>query len=288
VALRLVAAGMRAQVAGEATRLRKSKVEAMAEFAAGAGHEVNNPLAVISGQAQYLLGHQADWFREDAQGQAHHALHTIIAQTRRIHSLLRDLMLFARPAPPRPARLDLPTLLGEAAAAVAELASQRQVRIEPIAGPERLPVVADADQVKMAIGCLLRNAVEAVPPEGWVRLALVEPVADDWLEVAVEDSGPGPDPAQVPSLFDPLFSGRSAGRGKGLGLPIAWRLARQHGGDVRLERMPPAGPTRFVLRLARTAAPEMSVAALAPEALSLPSSPDRSSVKMQVNGRIAS
>jgi signal transduction histidine kinase len=49
-------------------------------------------------------------------------------------------------------------------------------------------------------------------------------------------------------MFDPFFSGRSAGRGRGLGLPTAWRLAREHGGDVR--HVPhPDGPTRFVLAL---------------------------------------
>ncbi len=67
----------------------------------------------------------------------------------------------------------------------------------------------------------------------------------------MEDGGPGPDPAQRPALFDPFYSGRSAGRGRGLGLPIAWRLARQQGGDVRLDAAPPAGPTRFILTLPR-------------------------------------
>ena len=61
---------LEAQARAAGRRLRDGKLTALAEFAAGAGHEINNPLAVISGQAQYLLGHQADWFPGDAGGEA--------------------------------------------------------------------------------------------------------------------------------------------------------------------------------------------------------------------------
>jgi signal transduction histidine kinase len=69
----------------------------------------------------------------------------------------------------------------------------------------------------------------------------------------VEDSGPGPAEADLDHLFDPFYSGREAGRGRGLGLAIAWRLARVNGGDVRYAPVP-GGPTRFVLELPATAA----------------------------------
>ncbi len=238
-------------VRSQGHRLQEEKLTALAEFAAGAGHEINNPLAVILGQAQYLLGHEAEWFAPDPEGGARKALQKIIGQTRRIHGLLRDLMQFARPAPPAPAWHDLPALLEEVVTGQAELAQQRQVRLAADVPPNRLFVFVDAGQTKVALACLLRNAVEAAPAGGWARLALVDRPAADSLEVLVEDSGPGPDAAVRDSLFDPFFSGRSAGRGRGLGLPTAWRLARQQGGDLRLETPRPGEPTRFVLSLAR-------------------------------------
>ena len=70
--------------------------------------------------------------------------------------------------------------------------------------------------------------------------------APDRLEWVVEDSGSGPSPTQREHLFDPFYSGRQAGRGRGLGLPTAWRLAQGHGGEVRFEASA-EGPTRFVL-----------------------------------------
>src|SRR5207253_265203 len=114
----------------------------------------------------------------------------------------------------------------------------------------------DVEQVRIALTNLLRNAIEASPTEGWARLVLAPPMPGSPVEVVVEDSGPGPEPAQADHLFDPFFSGRSAGRGRGLGLPIAWRLARLQGGDVRLEPTRPGQPTRFVLTLPRPAGPD--------------------------------
>jgi signal transduction histidine kinase len=243
------------QVHGEAQRLQTAKLAALAEFAAGAGHEINNPLAVISGQAQYLLNHEREWFTADVEGKTAKALHTIIAQTKRVHALLRDLMQFARPAPAKKDWFDLPTLLGEVAAGLEELALLRAVRVEVGRTPEQLPVFVDADQVRVALTCLLKNALEAAPAEGWVRLRIVEPAGESRVEVAVEDSGPGPEADQREHLFDPFFSGRAAGRGRGLGLPIAWRLVRQQGGDVRLTAPRPQEPTRFVVSLPRVGAP---------------------------------
>jgi signal transduction histidine kinase len=262
--------------------LREQKLRALAEFAAGAGHEINNPLAVISGQAQYLLKQLqiADFRVQDGEEGAASievvqekicALHSaigdsqkiIITQTHRIHQILRDLMQFARP--PRPVKqvVDLGVLVRETVTALAELAAQRQVRLECTDAETPLHVEVDPSQIRTALTCLLRNAVEAAPSDagaaGWASIRLVAPSAER-VEVIVEDNGPGPAAVEREHLFDPFFSGRPAGRGRGLGLPTAWRLARQHGADVTFAR-PADGPTRFVLSLPRIAAPQSHAAA---------------------------
>ncbi|HWG45404.1 MAG TPA: ATP-binding protein [Gemmataceae bacterium] len=244
------------QVHGEAQRLQSGKLAALAEFSAGAGHEINNPLAVISGQAQYLLSHESDWFHDEAEDAPRKALEAIVTQTRRVHGILRELMQFAKPAPSCPGWVDLPALLGETAAGLGELAAQRRVRLEVALQPERLPVYADAAQLRIALSCLLRNAIEAAPADGWARLVLRQPTGDESIEVAIEDNGPGPEAAQRPHLFDPFYSGRTAGRGRGMGLPIAWRLAHLQGGDVRLDPPRRHEPTRFVLSLPHLVLPE--------------------------------
>src|SRR5579864_8603640 len=84
------------------------KLRALAEFAAGAGHEINNPVATIVGYAQQLLAGERDPDRR-------HALATIGAQAYRIRDMIGDCMLFARPPEPRPEPLDLSTIVREAA-----------------------------------------------------------------------------------------------------------------------------------------------------------------------------
>jgi two-component system NtrC family sensor kinase len=125
------------------------------------------------------------------------------------------------------------------------LADKRQVQLQE---PEALPVqslLVDAGQIRTVLTALLRNAVEAPPPAGWARLGVDQP-PDGGLTFVVEDSGPGPGPADREHLFDPFYCGRKAGRGQGLGLATAWQLARLHDGEVRFQG---DGPTRFLLVL---------------------------------------
>jgi signal transduction histidine kinase len=252
------------QRAGEAERLRALKLAGLAELAAGAGHEINNPLAVISGQAQYLLVREAEPARR-------HSLQTIINQTKRIHHTLTELMQFARPPAPKRQPVDVAALLRQTADGLRDLAEQRQVRLlveEPSA-----PLILDADpgQAQVALRCLLRNALEAAPAEGWASARARE--NGDAIELVVEDSGPGPSAADREHLFDPFYSGRKAGRGRGLGLPTAWRLAREHGGDVSFDDGSP-DPTRFLLRLPRAQVPVPAADVSMPPAESEPA-PER-------------
>jgi signal transduction histidine kinase len=222
-----------------AERVEAAKLAAVAEFAAGASHEINNPLAVISGQSQYLLKQESDERRREA-------LQSIVRQTRRIHAVLNELMLFARPPEPRPEWLELGRLVRGAVTELLPLAAERRVEIESGHHPTSLWVEADPKQLAIALAALVRNGIEAAPLGGWVRVSTA--FRPDRLDVVVEDSGPGPDERSRAHLFDPFYSGRAAGRGRGLGLPAAWRLARENGGEVRYVPVP-GGPTRFVLTL---------------------------------------
>jgi signal transduction histidine kinase len=228
------------QVASEEARLRAQKLSSLAEFAAGAGHEINNPLAVISGQAQYLLHHELDQARRSS-------LETIVSQARRIHLILNELMHFARPPRPKPEPVDVAALLQTVTDAFVEIAASARVQIVCLP-PEHLVLCkVDPQQIKAALSCLLRNAIEAAAPDGWAKIS-VEGRNPPRLDIIVEDSGRGPPAAQREHLFDPFYSGHQAGRGRGLGLPTAWRLARENGGDVFFEDLPD-GPARFVLSI---------------------------------------
>lgn len=238
----------------EQERIRSGRLQAVAELAAGAGHEINNPLAVISGQAQYLLSHREAWFADEALPRVVQSLDTIIGQTRRIHTLLRQLMLFARPPVPHRRTHDLHLLIGEAIQSLEPQAQAGQIQLEG-PSPFDLRMQLDREQFQTALTAVLRNAIEAQSGPGWVRVSVAVQGGTGLVEIAVEDGGPGPTQEQVPFLFDPFYSGRAAGRGKGLGLPVAWQLVRQLGGELRYNR-PVGGPTRFLFRFPIGHAPD--------------------------------
>jgi signal transduction histidine kinase len=215
---------LREQRATEQERLRALKLAGLAEFAAGASHEINNPLAVISGQAQYLLAHEPDPSRQ-------RSLQTIIGQAQRIHQVLSQLMQYARPPRPQPRAVQAAAVVQEVAASFAEFAAQKNVRLVCPPPDVALWVWADERLLHTALACLLRNAIEAAPADGWAGLRVVAE-SPEQVEFLAEDNGGGPAPAHREHLFDPFFSGRPAGRGRGLGLPTAWQLARVQGGDV--------------------------------------------------------
>jgi signal transduction histidine kinase len=223
-------------------RLQAAKLDGLAELAAGAGHEINNPLAVISGNAQRLLRTEPDMERGDA-------LRTIIRQAHRISGILRDLMQFARPPKPSTRVFPLVDLLQGARDDLASFAVEREVQLELDGVFAGLWVHGDLSQLRHALGSVIQNGVDAAKSGGWVRVSCVQ-IEDGVLRIVVEDSGPGLSREIAEHAFDPFFCGRTAGRGRGLGLPTAWQLARQNGGELRYEPIE-GEPTRFVLTLHR-------------------------------------
>jgi two-component system, NtrC family, sensor kinase len=243
----------------ERRRVQALKLSALAEFAAGAGHEINNPLAVISGQAQYLLRQLEvlDGPAEEIDNPAEYlanlkkqlapSLQKIVGQTQRIHGILTDLMQFARPAAPQAQTVDAANTIHEVASSLQALADERDVRLVCTGSASHAAITGDPSHVRASLTALLRNAIEAAPAGGWAGVR-VEREDATRLVLVVEDSGPGPGPLAQEHLFDPFFSGRSAGRGRGMGLPTAWRLACQQDGDVRFDGTRD-GVTRFSLIL---------------------------------------
>lgn len=220
-------------------RLREQKLTAIAELAAGAGHEINNPLAVISGQAQYLLKSEEDLNRAKA-------LERIIGQTTRIHVLLRDLMLYARPPEPSYKPLPIAKIMKSAQSSINDLAISRGVKLELGHVPSKGSLSCDQQLIGTALKSLLQNAIEAAPAGGWVKMSAQ--LHNQKVQFIVEDNGPGIPASVQENIFDPFYSGRNAGRGVGLGLSKVWRIAQVHGGDVRLA-LKPGQPTSFVLEL---------------------------------------
>jgi signal transduction histidine kinase len=233
--------------------LLRAKREALAEFAAGAGHEINNPIATIVGYVQQLLPAETDSDRRQA-------LLTIGAQAYRIRDMIGDLMLFARPPRPRPQMLELGAVLHEVAGRFSGDLRDKGCTLV-VDAPGEIPVWADPTQLRVVVAALLRNSLEAVTgTHGRIALraarrrSTAPDACTDSGEAAVielRDSGPGLSEQDRRHLFDPFYSGRQAGRGLGFGLPKAWRIVTLHGGTIRADSTPTDGTTITVVWPAR-------------------------------------
>ena len=206
----------------------------MAEFCAGAGHEINNPAAAIHGRCSLLL-------RSCGDPALARELRVISEQALRIRDMIADALLFARPPEPVPEPLWLRATVEEVLDGLSERAADAGCRIETDLAPVALE--ADPDQLAVVVAALGRNAIEA----GANRLRFRGRLRGDRAILWVSDNGPGFTEQDREHAFDPFYSGRQAGRGLGFGLPKCWRIVTVHGGTLRVRSRPGATAFRVAL-----------------------------------------
>jgi signal transduction histidine kinase len=217
------------------------KLEAMAEFAAGAGHEINNPLTIIAGRAQLFLHGETDPERR-------RALALVNSQAMRIYEMIADMMLFARPPQPKFATVDAAKIVDAIALDFQAAAAGQETVFKRLGQSGPLEIEADAVQLTVAIRALCQNSLESLGHGGHVEIDLESSAIE--VTIGVTDDGPGITPEQRRHIFDPFFSARQAGRGLGLGLSKCWRIVTNHGGRIEVESQPGQGAT-FVITLPR-------------------------------------
>jgi signal transduction histidine kinase len=256
----LAQAGRDLQLAQESL-LERRNVASLSEMAAGAAHEINNPLAIISGRAQQLLSDESDDEKQEM-------LRSVIQQADRIHEILAELRRFARPPAPKPTRIDPSALVARVAEGFQEEAAAASVELTVEQVPGVPEIAADADQVAEALGEVVRNALEACSDDRGATVTLMARSipSEEAVRIVVVDDGSGMEPRDRARAFDPFFSGREAGRHRGLGLPKAFRAVQANGGQMSVESEPGQGTTvRLMFPAAGAATPEGAKAGAAPD-----------------------
>ena len=216
---------------------RDETISTIAAMAAGAAHELNNPLSVISGRAQILLGDCDD----DTLAKA---LREITDQAHRASQIVTDLMNYARPDPPRPASFTLKDFLSSLSQHWQASFGHGLERLVLGSVDGELTVFADSKQVAQILEAVITNAVLATE-KGSASVHINSPsvASDEMVRIVVTDDGVGMTREVLAHAFDPFFSFRPAGRGRGLGLSRACRLAEVNGGRLRLESKVGSGTT---------------------------------------------
>jgi signal transduction histidine kinase len=231
------------------------------DMAYGLSHELNNPLANIASRARMLA-------EEETSERKRQLLSSIVDQAMRGGEMIADLMAVARPPMTEVASIDLPALLKDVVEKARPWASARGLTLTlelpdepPLPAAARavhsmalqpLVIGSDPAAVREALWALLRNALEAAAERIDVVLSLepkdarapagAEPQSCEALAVvSILDDGAGLSEQARQHAFHPYFSGREAGRGLGLGLAKAQRIAREAGGYVTIDNLSAGG-----------------------------------------------
>ena len=237
----------------EATRTQAvatARLSALGEMAAGVAHEVNNPLAIISGAASNLL-------RMTQRGDVSipgllKQIERITLTSDRIARIVKSLRHIARDDSQEDFReIPIAEIMEECLELCGEKFRVHSVRLEGPAIDRGISVRCREAQIGQVLLNLLQNAFDAVIDahgERWVRLEAH--VENGWVVLGVTDSGPGIAPEVRSRIMEPFVTTKPAGKGTGLGLSLSRSIAQAHSGTLELSEAP--GHTCFLLTLPLT------------------------------------
>jgi putative nucleotidyltransferase with HDIG domain len=223
---------------GEALRqlFHFERLASVGRLAAGAAHEINNPLAVISGKAQLLMMEEDDPGRKEA-------MNTIIDQSMRISKIISDLMGYARPAEPEVTDNYLTSMVENALYMAQHRLPNNEVEVE-VEIPEEIKALrVDARQIEQVFVNLFVNAIQAMQGQGKLTIHAESIDAMDMVAIHVIDTGPGIAPDDLNRIFDPFFTTKREGEGTGLGLAVSHRIIESHGGRMTVNSRVGRGTT---------------------------------------------
>jgi signal transduction histidine kinase len=224
----------------EAVIARQERLVSLGTLAAGVAHEIRNPLTAI----KFRLFSLKQSLPEELSD--HEDIGVIQGEIQRLERIVKEFLLFARPAEPVLARLPVADLLASVRDLLRAELERRGVRLE-LASSETLNLRADRQQLQQVLINLVLNAAEASGRNGLVSVAArsgegvlggrLQPV----ITLEVSDTGPGVPEGLEQQIFDPFFSTKEGGTG--LGLPIAARIVEKHGGQLQFSSQHTRGTT---------------------------------------------
>ncbi|MEJ2582515.1 MAG: ATP-binding protein, partial [Acidobacteriota bacterium] len=221
-------------------RMREQeRLAGLGRLASGLAHEINTPLTGISSFAQMLGKMTSD---EDPRASV---VEKLIDQSFRVSRIVSNLRAIVRESSDSRMVLDLRGVAERSARdAARSLGAEHRLEVFEVEKP--VMVWASVGPIELAVGNLVRNAFEASPADGKVKLSVLGMA--EWAEIRVDDSGSGVPEEIGEKVFEPFFSTKTERGGTGLGLAITRDMIAQLGGGVGLENLEHGG-ARATIRL---------------------------------------
>jgi signal transduction histidine kinase len=224
--------------------IRAERLSTLGLFSSAIAHDLRNPLNTVSLSLEWLRARLG----ENADERVSARLDTIRREVHRADLIIRTLLGFARTGELEIAPTDLNALIREVAEVVD---APRNVALRLDLDESLTPVPADRAQLFQVLENLIRNAIQAMPEGGEVRLS--SRANCEYYHVRVADNGPGIPEADQEKVWEPLVSGKASGTG--IGLALAKRIVEAHHGHIKLESRPGNGAL-FDIELPSTDSPQ--------------------------------
>ncbi|WP_286076155.1 GAF domain-containing sensor histidine kinase [Parabacteroides goldsteinii] len=221
---------------------RTDRLATLGELAAGAAHEIRNPLTAIRSTIQYL---SKDFSTDPVKSEM---VTELISEVERINKIVQGLLSFARPSDLNTSDINIEQLINQTLLLVTNTLRKQNVEVEFEYFTDNTTIQGDAEQLKQVFLNIILNAVEAMgknPPERSRTLIIsIEkgtPINTHsrYLIISFEDSGKGIEQKNIENVFNPFFTTKE--EGTGLGLAICYGIINRHEGEIEVKSVPDKG-----------------------------------------------
>lgn len=219
------------------------RLAALGKMAAGIGHEINNPLAVmfqITGWMKDLL------LEEDPQKCRHYeeyeiALDKLDVHIKRARTVVHNMLAYAGRLGPRAVRADINEILNRAIAVLENYARINDIEIRKDFSSDLPSIRVEPEQLEQVFFNFISNAIDAIEKKGIIHIKTG--LAESQMVIHITDDGPGIPEEDQERIFDPFFTTKVTGKGTGLGLWVNYSLIQKIGGAIQLQSEPGKGTT---------------------------------------------
>ncbi|WP_455637944.1 GAF domain-containing sensor histidine kinase [Parabacteroides sp.] len=221
---------------------RTDRLATLGELAAGAAHEIRNPLTAIRSTIQYL---SKDFSADPAKSEM---MAELISEVERINKIVQGLLSFARPSDLNTSEINIEQLVNQTLLLVNNTLRKQNVEVEFEFFTDNTTIQGDAEQLKQVFLNIILNAVEAMgqnnPDLSRTLIISIEkgaPVTPHsrYLLVSFEDTGKGIEQKDIENVFNPFFTTKE--EGTGLGLAICYGIIQRHEGEIEVKSTPGKG-----------------------------------------------
>ena len=201
---------------------QSEKMASMGQLSAGIAHELNNPLGVVIMYANILLDDAAK------DSQIYKDIKLIVDQTNRCKKIVGGLLNFARKNQVNSCKINILKLAEQSVRAVI-IPKEIEISIdsENLSDPY---AILDHEQMTQVLTNLIKNAIDAMPEGGKIKIGLEESNGDVFF--IVRDTGIGIDKESLEKIFEPFYTTKGIGMGTGLGLATAYGIVKMHKGKI--------------------------------------------------------